>query len=166
MATPFATVADLQARGLTVADEDVAGQLLEDASDILRDEIGWQVYPPVEITVPATRDAFDPRRRLIVPGTPQSTITEGTAPDGTLTATYTVGYVQPPKALVRWTCVLAAQMLAELADDRLGGGTPASEALAEYRIAYSERQQLGELPIPPRQLERLRSTYGQAVYVA
>ncbi|MGY1773507.1 hypothetical protein [Blastococcus sp. SYSU D00813] len=163
MVAPFATVADLQVRGLTVADEEVAEQLLEDASDVLRDEIGWQVYPTAEITVPAVRDHLG---RLVVPGVPRSALTEGTAADGTPTVTYTVGYTQPPSALVRWTCVLAAQMLAELGDGRLGGGTPASEALAEYRITYSERQQMGDLPIPPRQLERLRSTYGQAVYVA
>lgn len=163
MVAPFATVADLQARGLTVADEDVAGQVLADASDILRDEIGWQVYPPADITVPAARDHLG---RLIVPGVPRSALTEGTAADGTPTVTYTVGYPQPPAALVRWTCVLAAQMLAEAADDRLGGATPSSEALADYRISYSERQQMGELPIPQRQLERLRSTYGTAVYVA
>lgn len=51
MADPFATVADLTARGVTVTDQTMAQTFLQDASDFLRGEIGWQVYPTASVTV-------------------------------------------------------------------------------------------------------------------
>ena len=189
MAAPFATASDLALRlkrSVWTDPGEVAQveQFLEDASNDLRDEIGWQVYPPVEVTVDVISDW---RGTAILPGSPVASIASvsqygvalpagsyewrggllhlGTRNSG-VSVTYTVGYTAPPATLVRWTCVLAAQYLAAAADDSLGGGTPSSEALADYRISYSERQQLGELPIPRRVLERLRSSYGQAVFSA
>ena len=184
MATPFATASDLATRlKVPVWDPPELNQVdqhLEDASNDLRAEIGWQVYPPTPVTVEAWPDNSG---LVALPGSPITGITSVTQ-DGTALAadryewfggslrvyaaaatvvTYTVGYTQPPPELVKWTCVLAAQSLARAADGDFGG-SPASRALADFRISYSEQQQLGELPIPPRVLERLRSTYGRAVY--
>lgn len=181
---PFATASDLAARlGVPLWP---SGELervvwhLEDASDDLRAEIGWQVYPPVAVTVDVEPDSFGRVALVGAPVAEVSSVTQdGTllTPDryewsggllrlsavGTASVTYTVGYATPPADLQKWTCVIAAQSLARAADETLGA-TPSSEALADYRISYSERQQLGELPVPMRVLERLRSIYGQAVY--
>ena len=51
MADPFATVADLTDRGVTVTNEAMANAFLQDASDYLRGEIGWQVYPAAQVTI-------------------------------------------------------------------------------------------------------------------
>lgn len=169
MTISFATVGDLAARlkRPVWSDPDERAQVeafLEDASNDLRGEIGWQVYPAESVTVPAS---YDRAGRLVVAGLPPGALAEVVRnDDGTVSARYEVGYSQPPSELVRWTCVLAAQMLAEFADDEtLGGAKPSSEALADWRISYSERQQMGELPIPDRVLQRLRSAYGTTVYV-
>lgn len=186
MATPFATASDLANRLKvplwTGADLAQVNEHLADASNDLRAEIGWQVYPPVAITVSAYPDDSG---HLSLPGTPFVSVTSVVDADGVtlavndtysidhgvvhlsfygrVTVTYTVGYAAPPPDLLKWTCVIAAQSLARAADESLGA-TPSSEALADYRISYSEQQQLGDLPVPVRVLERLRSAYGQAVY--
>lgn len=76
MAEPFATVADLSARKIPIPDEDLAAELCEEASDFLRDEIGWQVYPAAEITV-AHRLGW-PRQgtEVHLPGTPIRGVTQ------------------------------------------------------------------------------------------
>lgn len=189
MAEPFATASDLALRlkrDVWTDPDELAQveQFLEDASNDLRDEIGWQVYPPVEVTVDVVSDW---RGIAVLPGAPVASIGSVSQNDTVISSgsyefrggllhlgvrnsgvsvTYTVGYAIPPSALIRWTCVLAAQALAAVEEDGAFGATPASRALADYRISYSERQQMGELPIPARVLERLRSTYGQGVYAA
>jgi hypothetical protein len=188
VAIPFATADDLAVRlnrAVWTDSGELAqvNQFLADASDLLRAEIGWQVYPPVEVAVVAYPDL---RGRIHLPGLPRSvtsvvdadgvtmTVEDYELLDGVIhlhrlgrfTITYTVGHAAPPVELLRWTCVIAAQLLARAADDDLGGGTASSESLADYRISYSEQQQLGELPVPQRVLDRLRSAYGSGVYAA
>ena len=54
MASAFATPADFAARlgrDLTPAETTQLEQLLADASEDLRGEIGWQVWPPTQVTV-------------------------------------------------------------------------------------------------------------------
>lgn len=51
MAAPFATRTDLSSRGVTVANTALADAFLADASEFLRAEIGWQVYPAAQATV-------------------------------------------------------------------------------------------------------------------
>lgn len=184
MATPFATASDLAIRLKvplwTGVDLEQVESHLDDASNDLRSEIGWQVYPPITVTVDVTPDWLGQVR---LSGSPIGSVTSVTRAGsvvspgdyewsggvlslhalGTASVTYTVGYTTPPPDLAKWTCVIAAQSLARAADESLGA-TPSSEALADYRISYSEQQQLGDLPVPVRVLERLRSTYGQAVY--
>lgn len=184
MANAFATVPDLTDRGLTIADENQAQVFLEDASDLLRGEIGWQVYPQATVTVVAEPDSAG---HLYLPGSPIGAITSVADSDATvlpaedyllhngmlhvnitglITVTYTVGYATPPSDLAAWTCVLAAQMLARaaLADGGLGA-TPASLAVDDFRVGFSAQQQAGNLGIPERSLERLRASYGQGAFV-
>jgi hypothetical protein len=62
-------VADLSARSITFTDPVLAAELCEEASDFLRDEIGWQVYPAAEITI-AHRRGLDQGHEVHLPGTP------------------------------------------------------------------------------------------------
>lgn len=198
MADPFATTADLTARGLTVADDAVATQLLQDASDYLRDELGWQVYPISTITISELdrhRDAGRREDHVFLPGHPIRSIVSVTF-DGIdlnpdhyelvdnvllvrgglfphwyahrlplpIVVTYTVGYDKPPPELTRWTCVIAADQLARLSQG-LQGAVPATIAVDDFRVGYSQQQQEGEPAIPGRVLDRLRATYGSSVYV-
>jgi len=75
VAEPFATVADLSARGVAVTNQALAEAMLADASETLRGEIGWQVYPAAEITVVHRRGW---RRDLEVhlPGSPIRGVTQ------------------------------------------------------------------------------------------
>lgn len=181
MATPFATAADLAARGWSgSASADRIDQALASASDYLRGEIGWQVYP-VATAVVSVRSWTDV---VSLPGSPIQSVTGVTADGDAVVAddyeldgswlhlasgsirvavTYVVGYTDPPTELVDWTCVLAADDLSRDGDE--SPARPASEALADWRVAYSQRQQEGERPIPLRVLERLRSTYGTSAFV-
>ncbi len=185
MATSFATASDLATRLKRPVWTDPAelaqvDQFLADASDLLREELGWQVYPQSTVTVVAEPDATG---HVHLPGSPigavVSVTSEGrSAPydlhngllhvygSGLITVTYTVGYALPPAILEAWTCVLAAQMLAraQLGDGGLGG-TPASLAVDDVRANFSAQQQSGELGIPERALHRLRSVYGRTAYV-
>jgi hypothetical protein len=51
VASPFATTTDLTDRGVTVSNPTMATAFLEDASEFLRGEIGWQVYPAAQATI-------------------------------------------------------------------------------------------------------------------
>lgn len=73
MAEPFATTADLTARGFTVTDETLAGALLQDASEYLRAELGWQVYPVSTVTIKEFdrhRDRNRFEEHIFLPGHP------------------------------------------------------------------------------------------------
>jgi hypothetical protein len=188
VAIPFATAGDLAARlGRAIWTDSVELEQVEtflaDASDLLRAEIGWQVYPPTEVTLVSYPDRSG---RVVLSGSPIGGLVSVTDADdvvvdpdgyvfldgvvhiaalGPLTLTYTVGYEAVPPELVAWTCVVAAQMLARATDGTMILATPSSESLGgDYRVSYSTLQQSGDLPIPERVLQRLRSTYGQAVY--
>lgn len=197
MADPFATAADLAARGVTVDNEALAGALLADASETLRGEIGWQVYPAAEITF-VHRRGWRRDAEVHLPGSPIRGVSQ-VAVDGFVVdparwelvdnvlifgvwrpepywpllrpeasiveITYTVGWDTPPAELVSWTCVLAAQALAQVQERGTLGAAPAAEQVDDYRVQYSAQQQAGELPIPERVLERLRARYGQGVFV-
>lgn len=81
MATPpFATAADLAARGVDVTNAPLVEALLADASELLRGEIGWQVYPAAQVTV--TSSGWHPREPIRLPGAPIRAVTAVTI-DGT-----------------------------------------------------------------------------------
>lgn len=205
MADPFATVADLASRGYTYTVTDaVATAALEDASDALRDEIGWQVYPTAQASIQYlngshTCKAYE-MEHVHLPGQPLRSITSVTMVGQTvdpsyyelvndvlivgaaywyyvqnvgphwlpvpIVITYEVGYDTPPTELTRWACVIAAQALNQAEQNLSPGATPASLGVDDFKVAFSAQQQAGELPIPQRVLDRLRSRYGQSVFVA
>lgn len=73
MAEPFATTADLTARGFTVTNETRAQTALQDASDYLRGELGWQVYPVSSVTISVLdrhRDGGRIEDHIFLPGHP------------------------------------------------------------------------------------------------
>lgn len=70
MAEPFVTVTDLQARNITYPSDAFALELCEEASDFLRDEIGWQVYPAAQVTIKHRRDRFRDGLEVHLPGNP------------------------------------------------------------------------------------------------
>lgn len=93
MATPFATTADLTSRGYayTVTDS-VAGAALEDASDSLRDEIGWQVYPVAQASISYLNGQHSCRayemEHVHLPGQPITGITSVTMVGQTVDPSY------------------------------------------------------------------------------
>lgn len=204
MASSFATVTDLEDRGVTVANPTMAQAFLDDASEFLRGEIGWQVYPTAQASVSAvhgqhTCKAFE-MEHIHLPGSPIRSITSVSMVGQTVdpayyelvedvlivgaaywyyvqnvgphwlpvavTVLYEVGYDIPPPELVSWTCIIAAQALDKAAQSLSLGATPATLGVDDFKVGFSVQQQAGELPIPPRVLDRLRNRYGQSVYVA
>lgn len=81
-----------------------------------------------------------------------------------VTVTYEVGYATAPDDLKAWTCVIAADQLAR-ASMNVYGAVPATVGVDDFKIGYSLQQQAGELPVPLRVLQRLRSTYGDTTFV-
>jgi len=204
VASSFATVTDLTDRGVTVANPTMAQAFLDDASEFLRGEIGWQVYPTGQASISSvhgqhTCKAYE-MEHIHLPGSPIRSITSVSMVGQTvdpayyelvedvlivgaaywyyaqnvgphwlpvaITVTYEVGYDIPPPDLVAWTCIIAAQALDKAAQNLSLGATPATLGVDDFKVGFSAQQQAGELPIPPRVLDRLRSTYGQSVYVA
>lgn len=184
MVAPFASAADLSARGWSgTASPDRVDEALRNASTFLRAEIGWQVYPPAQVVTTArewtstVRLSGAPIRRVhsVMAGDRavddtayevDGALLHLTSGSRAVCVTYDVGYDSAPDELVAWTCVLAADELARAGDpDDAGGARPASESLADWRVTYSRRQQEGDLPIPQRVLDRLRSAYGTTAYV-
>lgn len=81
-----------------------------------------------------------------------------------VTVTYQVGYAAPPEDLVAWTCIIAADQLSRAAMN-VYGAVPATLGVDDFKIGYSVQQQAGELPIPQRVLDRLKSSYGDTAFV-
>ena len=92
MAAPFATAADLTARGVTVSNPDLADAFLYDASEFLRGEIGWQVFPAAQAKISYlngqhTCDLYD-MEHVHLPGTPIRAISSVTMVGQTVAASY------------------------------------------------------------------------------
>ena len=189
-APAFATAADLARRlgqelwtdGLELGRVD---ELLLDASDHLRGIVGWQVWPPTNVTerVPSTIASG-----LALPGAPVTAVTSvvlhgttlpssayelhdgllgfgGAWPSGAV-VTYTVGYAEPPRELVKWTCVLTSQALSALEElGALGGGGVSSVAIDDFRKAWADGGDGAGFSLPARVEEKLRARFGTSVYV-
>lgn len=92
MAAAFATTSDLTARGVTVTNPEMAGTFLEDASEFLRGEIGWQVYPPAQATISYLNgrhscNAYE-MEHVHLPGSPIRAITSVTMVGQTVDPSY------------------------------------------------------------------------------
>lgn len=186
--TSFATVADLQARTKVVysgADGDWAQTLLNDASDHLRDVLGWQVYPASEVSYTTRLQAGMFHRfpqHPAVLGSVAYLDTSGTVPatpavfdggfipskSGIATVTFTAGYQAPPPSLVSWCCVLAAQVIDAVTKlGMLGNGGLSSVGIDDFKLVWSQSAEngLGGYTLPDRVVAQLRESYGTTAYV-
>jgi|GEM_PF-2453792 len=183
--TCFATVADLQARTKVTysgTDIDWVQTLLNDATEHLRDILGWQVYPsataiyttkvwagifnrlPIQpvisldsVSIPNTYMTYD-----VYDGGFESDT------NGIATVTFTAGYSAPPPSLTSWCCVLAAQVIDAVTKlGMLGNGGLSSVAIDDFKLVWSQSAEngLGGYTLPDRVVQQLRASYGTTAYV-
>lgn len=153
------------------------GELLEDASTYLRDDvIGQQLYPQGTVTFTAWPNLSG---RIDLPQQPVQSVDDVTrdgAPipydleDGVITIagrdpvtiTFTYGYDEAPAALKRWTCVLVSQVLVPL-ELKLGltvGGL-SSVQIDDFRAAFANAGEQTGIALSERQQSRLRQQWGR-----
>lgn len=181
----FAEVTDLQARTKVVyAGADIAWvqALLDDASAHLRDILGWQVFPAVQMTYTTkvwagtfNRLPVQPVKSLdsvVIPGAFITTdVYDGgfeVDTNGIATVTFTAGYALPPDALKSWCCVLAGQAIDAVTKlGMLSNGGLSSIAVDDFKLVWSQSDEngLGGYTLPARVVARLRETYGTTAYV-
>jgi hypothetical protein len=186
--TSFATVADLQARTKVTysgADGDWAQTLLNDASEHLRDILGWQVYPAAQVSYTTRLQAgtfhLFPQQPAAL-GSVAYRDTSGPTPaspdvfdggfipskSGIATITFTAGFQAPPPSLVSWCCVLAAQVIDAVTKlGMLGNGGLSSVAIDDFKLVWSQSAEngLGGYTLPDRVVQQLRASYGTTAYV-
>jgi len=138
----FATISDLRTHVGTIDDEDQARALLDQATGLLRTEIGAHVYPRATVTVPFKIRPYEgwvqlPQQPVVsvasvaVDGVTLDTsdydVVDGgvwldhVTPDtdskwATVEVTFTYGYATVPDDLKLACLIVASQMLASLAD--------------------------------------------------
>lgn len=179
----FATSVDLGKqlnREFTVEEAVWVTDLLETASDYLRSEIGWDMFPARSASFTTWPDAdgevplpqhpvvsVDAVERAGVPV--DFTYSRGVlkvAGDGDLDVTFTFGASEAPADLRMWACVLVSQMLFPL-EQQLGmtvGGL-SSVALDDFRVAFADGGDKTGLYLSDRTLTHLRSKYRGSVSV-
>jgi hypothetical protein len=177
--TAFATAEDLGnrlRRTFQEGDEsDWITELLEDASEHIRGEIGQKVFPrttstytayptngredlpqvPVVAVTGVTRDGHD------VPFTtrPGRVLVDG---DDPCDITFTWGYENAPRELTRVACVLVSSTLITLeAQLGLTAGGLSSAQIDEFRLAWANAGEQSGMEIPPRLLDSLRRQFGR-----
>lgn len=173
----FATVADLTDRGVTLTvSEDVATQILSDASEHLRSIVGPIAVPEVESTV--TLHIGCGPQWIQIPMRPLASIgsvtLDGVVIDyrrigdsirvvgpGVLAITATHGYATAPQELVSWTCVLASQALSTLDDlGAIGAGEVSSIGIDDYRKSFKQMADRGAFTVPQAAADSLAARYG------
>lgn len=183
--TCFATVADLQARTKVIytgADIDWVQTLLNDATEHLRDILGWRVFPSAQVTYKTkvragifNRLPIQPVQSLdsvIIPAT-YMTFDEydggfETDTNGIATVTFTAGYTAPPPSLTSWCCVLAAQVIDAVTKlGMLGNGGLSSVSIDDFKLVWSQSAEngLGGYTLPERVVQQLQAAYGTTAYV-
>jgi hypothetical protein len=170
----LATIADLEARGITVSEsnEATANTYLAVASAAIRDAAGSNIS---QTTVTVTLDGTC-GQRLRLPGAPVTAVhsvtldevpvTDAKVSNGSLwrsagwsgdevSVTYTYGLPTVPADIVDLTCRLAANAL---------GGDPAgrqvtSERIGDYSVTYADTE-TGTLSLSADQRNRLAARFG------
>jgi hypothetical protein len=183
--TCFATVADLQARTKVTyagADIDWVQTLLNDATEHLRDILGWQVYPSAQVSYTTkvwagifNRLPIQPVISLDSISIPNTVISydayDGgfeSDTNGIATVQFTAGYSVPPPSLTSWACVLAAQVIDAVTKlGMLGNGGLSSVAIDDFKLVWSQSAEngLGGYTLPDRVVQQLRASYGTTAYV-
>jgi hypothetical protein len=182
--TGFAAVTDLQARLKKVFPEDEqewVQTLLDDASDHLREILGWQVWPAAVVTVRTKVRCGDHYTLPIQPVmSVDSVLVDGAAvtveqydggiefsDTGIADITFTAGYTEIPRILTKWTCVLAAQVIDVVTKlGMLSNGSLSSVAIDDFKMVWA---QTGESSsgngLPDAVVAQLRESFGTTVYV-
>jgi hypothetical protein len=183
--TCFATVADLQARTKVTyagADIDWVQTLLNDATEHLRDILGWQVYPSAQVSYTTkvwagifNRLPIQPVISLDSVSIPNTYMTydvyDGgfeSDTNGIATVQFTAGYSVPPPSLTSWACVLAAQVIDAVTKlGMLGNGGLSSVSIDDFKLVWSQSAEngLGGYTLPDRVVQQLRASYGTTAYV-
>lgn len=189
--SPLATVADLEARGVVLADgeESAVATFLDVASAIVRDAAG----SPISQTTSTVALEGGPAQWLHLPGQPIQSV-DAVGIDGwvyldwklvrgslwracgwqpgcgpaEVTVTYTHGLAAVPADIVDLVCRLAGRSLVALReDDSATGGiadrTPLQERIGDYSATYSYVESFSEVELPAYLRARLAARFGSGV---
>lgn len=189
---PLATIADLTARGLTVAvdEEDPVAVYLQVASAAVREAAGV----PISQTTSTVVVEGEPQQRLTLPGPPVTAVDEvsidgvvvtdwrlrsdrlwrygGWSVDGTpveVEITYTHGLPTVPDDIVDLVCRIAATTLVAHRAKTDGSGIAAEdirmERIGDYTVQYGDSGQITEMELPQHLREQLAGRFGGGVSV-
>lgn len=185
---PLATVADLEARGLTVDATETAmvGVFLEEASAAVREAAG---VPISETTSTVALEAPDNSPWLSLPGPPIRSVSAVTVDGWTVTdyklrshqlwrpggwqlgsepsevtVTQLHGLPTVPVDLVGLVCRIAAAVLVHHRAQPDGGGLAAkdirSERIGDYAVTYGDSGRITEIELPEYLREQLAARFG------
>jgi hypothetical protein len=179
---PLATVADLEARGVTVGPSETAivGTYLDVASTIVRDAAGC----PIGAAVSTVTLEGVAATRIFLPGQPVTAVSDveidgvavtdyrltngalwrsqgwtGLCEPAAVTLTMTHGLTTVPADIVDLVCRLAAQSLLAF---RSGDPAPrqlTSERIGDYAVTYADTES-GVMSLTPFQRNRLAARFG------
>lgn len=179
---PLATVADLEARGVTVDDSeaDAVATYLDVASAIVRDAAG----SPISRTTSTVTLEGEPVQRLHLPGPPIQSVSAvsvdgvevtdwrlvsdalvraaGWARDRTpslVEVSYTHGLSMVPADVVDLVCRLAGQALAALRSGDAMGRAVSQERIGDYTVTYADTE-TGTMTLTAFQRQRLAARFG------
>ncbi|MGW7598120.1 hypothetical protein [Streptomyces antimycoticus] len=186
---PLATVADLEARGLTVepSETQIVGVYLEVASAAVRDAAG----SPISQTASTITLEGGPDQRLRLPGPPVTAVStvevdgepvtdwrlrssalwracgwSGCEPSE-VEVTYTHGLPTVPADIVDLVCRIAAAALVAYRAEDGGTGLAAQDVRAErigdYSVTYGDGGRITEMELPDYLRARLRARFGGGV---
>lgn len=181
--TGFAAVTDLQSRLKKVfpdEEHEWVQTLLDDASDHLRDLLGWQVWPAAVVTYRTKVKCGDfyplPVQPVMNVG---PVLVDGTtvtveefdggiqfANTGIADITFTAGYSAIPRTLTAWTCVLAAQVIDAVSKlGMLSGAGLSSVSIDDFKMAWANGAEGSGYVLPDRVVAMLKETFGTSAYV-
>lgn len=190
---PLATVADLEARGVTVdpAETSAVESFLATASAAVREAAG----SPISETTSTVTLEGGPSLRLRLPGQPISSVAEVTVDGDPVTdwtlrtgslvrdagwqpgrtpseveATYTHGLPEVPADIVDLVCRIACRSLVALRESPTDGGLAASplvsERIGDYSAVYSYTTPLhSDAELPEYLRKRLAARFGNLAFV-
>jgi hypothetical protein len=177
--SPLATVADLEARGVTVAPEEVGpvSVWLDVASSLVRDAAGSPVSETISTVILEGSGG-----RLRLPGWPVTAVSaveiDGAAvadwklrsgaltrscgfPDGSeVEVTYTHGLPEVPADIVDMVCRLAGQELIALRNGEGASRPLKTERIGDYAVGFDTDVDSGTMVLTDFQRDRLAARFG------
>jgi hypothetical protein len=156
----LATIADLEARGVTVSPDETSAVnvYLEVASALVRDAADSPVSEETStVTLTGTRDDW-----LRLPGGPvrrSGGWASGPEPSE-VTVTYLHGLAVVPADIVDLVCRLAGQELVALRSGETGSRPLKTERIGDYSAGYDTDAWAGDMRLTDWQRERLAARFG------